>query len=88
MSSLTITGKVVGMDGISLPGVLITVVGESIKTPHKTTTDEDGHFELEDLPPPGQYLLSASMIGFMDWKKPVVVSPGQAFIANITMYEE
>lgn len=87
MSSLSITGKVVDLNNEVLPGVVIAVDGESLNTPHTTVTNEEGHFELRDLPPPGQYLLSATMQGFMDWKKPVVVQPDQPFIANITMYE-
>ena len=88
MSSLSIVGTVVGQNNEVLPGVVVSVEGEGINTPHTTVTNAEGRFELRNLPPPGQYLLSAAMTGFMDWKKPVIVQPDQPFIANITMYEE
>jgi len=87
-SSLSIEGKVIDLNNEALPGALVFVDGEGIKTPISTVTGSDGHFELRDLPPPGQYLLSVTMEGFMDWKKTVVVSPDRTFIANITMYPE
>lgn len=88
MSSLSITGGVVGQNNEVLPGVVISIEGEGVSIPFTTVTNEEGRFELRDLPPPGQYLLSANMTGFMDWKKPVVVQPDQPYIANITMYQE
>lgn len=88
MSELSITGNVVGQNNEALPGVVVSVDGEGIEPSITTVTNDEGRFLLRDLPPPGQFLLSAAMDGFMDWKKPVVVTPGQSFIANITMYEE
>ena len=87
-TSLTISGKVADQNSAALSGVVVSVEGEGVETPYTAVTGEEGHFELRDLPPPGQYLVSASIIGFMDWKKPVVVQPGQTFVVNITMYEE
>ncbi len=87
-STFSITGKVVDMDNQPLPGIVISVDGEGVETTITTVTNSEGHFELRNLPPPGQYLLSATMEGFMDWKKPVVVQPDVPFIANITMYPE
>ena len=88
MSSLTITGKVVDIDDSALPGVVVFIIGENVETTISTVTDSHGHFELRDLPPPGQYLLSASKDGFLDWKKPVSVQPDNPFEVNITMYPE
>lgn len=87
-TSLSILGKVVDSENQALPGVTISVEGEGVETPYVSVTREEGQFELRDLPPPGQYLLSAVMQGFMDWKKPVVVQLGQPFLVNITMYSE
>ncbi len=87
-SSFSIAGKVVDMDAKPLLGVVVSVEGEGLETTITTLANHEGHFKLRDLPPPGQYLLSASMKGFMDWKKPVVVTPDTTFKVNITMYPE
>ena len=87
-SPFSIIGKVIDMENQPLPGVVVSVDGESVTTTITTVTNSEGLFELRELPPPGQYLLSASLTGFMDWKKPVVVQPDVPFIANITMYPE
>lgn len=87
-SPFSIEGKVTDMEDQVLPGVVISVDGEGVEATITTVTNVQGLFELRDLPPPGQYLLSASLEGFMDWKKPVVFQPDVPFIANITMYPE
>jgi len=87
-STFSIAGKTVDMDNNPVSGVVVFVDGESVETTISTVTDSKGHFELRELPPPGQYLVSASLEGFLDWKKPVVVSPDEAFVVNITMYPE
>ncbi|MFK7785977.1 MAG: carboxypeptidase-like regulatory domain-containing protein [Crocinitomicaceae bacterium] len=84
----SIVGRTIDMDNAPLPGVVISVDGEGVETTITTVTNSEGQFELRDLPPPSQYLLSATMEGFMDWKKPVVVTPDTTFKVNITMYPE
>ena len=87
-SSITITGRVTNMEGEALEGIVVSVDGESVENTITTVTNAKGFFDLRDLPPPGQYLLSANLTGFLDWKKPIVVQPDVPFIANITMYPE
>jgi hypothetical protein len=87
-STFSVTGRVTTMEGEALPGVVVSADGEAIENTITTVTNAEGLFDLRDLPPPGQYLLSAQLAGFLDWKKPIVVQPDVPFIANITMYPE
>jgi outer membrane receptor protein involved in Fe transport len=60
----TLTGSVADQSGAVLPGVTVTVTGESLIGGARTTvTDENGVYRFPTLPP-GTYSVSAELSGF------------------------
>jgi hypothetical protein len=57
-----IYGKIVGIDGNGIPGVLVTITGEKIGK-LTTITSEKGNFRLLSLPP-GEYDVKCELEGF------------------------
>ncbi len=58
-----IIGRVGDENGGGLPGVTVQVEGPTLQGSRVTTTDTDGHFRL-NLLPPGEYTLTFQLAGF------------------------
>src|SRR5436190_18750943 len=70
---------------VKLPGVLVTIVrdGSSAETAEQVT-DENGHFQLGDLPP-GRYKVRATLDGFEPRERDAVVEDGADIHLNIDL---
>lgn len=58
-----LTGRVAAEDGTALPGANIVVTGDAIDGLRGTTSDGEGAFRIEGLPP-GAYEVTASFLGY------------------------
>jgi outer membrane receptor protein involved in Fe transport len=59
----TVTGRVVGQDGLALPGVTVTATSPNLQGARTVTTNDVGHYIIPFLPP-GEYTLAFEMQGF------------------------
>ena len=79
----TLKGQTIDEGGLAIPGVLITASSESMMGVRQMSTDPEGRFYFNDLPP-GDYSVSAEKAGFAKVSKTnVIVSVGR--VANITI---
>jgi len=79
-----IRGQVLFEEGAPLPGVTVTLSGESVQKRQFISTDE-GYFEFADLPP-GSYDVTAELEGFnRTVHKGVRVYGGKISVLNITL---
>ena len=62
--------------GLALPGVSVTLSGESIIGPRSATTDVDGSYRFQALPP-GDYTIQFELSGFQTvvFEEPSASSP-------------
>ncbi len=58
-AQFTVSGRVTGADGISLPGATVSISSVNLKT----VTDTGGHYRFTELPV-GNYMVKASYIGY------------------------
>jgi iron complex outermembrane receptor protein len=58
-AQFTVSGRVTGADGISLPGATVSISNVNLKT----VTDTGGHYRFTELPV-GNYVVKASYIGY------------------------
>ena len=84
-AQVAITGRIQGMvtdpSGAAVPGAQLTVSGPALMTPRTTTTQSDGSYVFEQLPP-GAYELSVAASGFSNLvQRGIVINPG--FTATI-----
>jgi iron complex outermembrane receptor protein len=59
----TLVGVVRDATGAVLPGVVVTVTGAALGTPRTLVTNEQGRYELDNLPT-GRYVVEAALSGF------------------------
>lgn len=72
-----IAGQVTSMDGDVLPGTVISIGDAKGSFSRNTISDEDGNYNLANLPP-GTYSLTAFMTGMQSYQlKRVKVRPGR-----------
>jgi len=80
-----IRGVVRDSQGGFLPGVTITAASPNIATPITTVSTTDGTYRLLNLPP-GEYTITAELVGFSKQARPgVVVRSGLNIAVDITM---
>ena len=73
-----------------VPGVSVTISFSSVKEPlpdSTPTTDADGHFYLQDLPP-GRYILQATADGFDMQTQSLVVDSGATVQIKMPIYHK
>lgn len=78
-----VRGRVSDVEGLALPGVVVsvrTVAGMMVGT---TTTDGDGRFGLATGP--GSYRLRAELPGFRTTERPLTVTAGEPIDLSLTM---
>ena len=76
----TITGTVTDSTGAPVSGAEVRVDGTNLHT----LTDDDGHFELRDVPP-GPQVVRALMLGFKPLLRPVTAAPGARAKVNLRL---
>ncbi|MGH9160452.1 MAG: carboxypeptidase regulatory-like domain-containing protein, partial [Vicinamibacteraceae bacterium] len=77
-----ISGRVIDARGAPLPGVVVTVAG----TASETTTDGDGSFRIDGLPP-GRHVIRAALSGFAPAEAPVPLAAGETRTVTLTLDE-
>jgi Carboxypeptidase regulatory-like domain len=80
----TITGKVVGSDGLVLPGVTVEARSPALPAPRVTVTGGAGDYRLPALQP-GTYTLTFDLSGMGKVTKEAVVRLQQETVVNATM---
>lgn len=75
-----VLGTVTGPNGNPEEGVHIFLV----QTPHGTSSNSDGTFEIKNVPT-GQYTLAISKVGFEEQRQPLIVKTGQNNTINIIL---
>ena len=80
----TITGVLYDQLGGLLPGVNLTLVQQPQGARYDTTTDRNGAFSF-NLLPPGDYELTSSLPGFASVVTRIRVDPGTSFDRRITL---
>lgn len=81
----TLTGRVRGPGGVSVPGATVVVTESTTGERKATWTDEAGNFRLENIAP-GTYKLEVSLVGFRkDVREPVPVTAGKSLAVNIAL---
>ncbi|MFO7999492.1 MAG: carboxypeptidase-like regulatory domain-containing protein, partial [Bacteroidales bacterium] len=73
-----LSGIVTGPDNQPLRHVHVGFVGTQLGT----STDEEGKFALEGISP-GVYVLSASMVGFQDFRQEVRIRAGETIVLEV-----
>ncbi len=77
-----LSGIVTGPDNQPLRHVHVGFVGTQLGT----STDEEGKFALEGISP-GVYVLSASMVGFQDFRQEVRIRAGETIVLEVALPE-
>ena len=81
----TVAGTVTDPTGAVLPGSIITITDLSSKTKRTVTTNKEGNYVLQDVPP-GEYSVSATKPGFSQDEIPsLTVSVGSQAKADFRM---
>lgn len=80
----TVTGKVVGSDGLVLPGVTVEARSPALPAPRVTVTDGGGGYRLPALQP-GNYTLTYVLSGMSQVTKEAAVRLQQETVVNVTM---
>jgi len=82
-AQLSIGGRIVDEQGLSLPGVAVTLVRPDGTTVAAHTSDEDGAFSFDVAP--GTYAVHAELTGFEPVNRPKIVAGSQPIALTITM---
>lgn len=69
-AQLTLRGRYVDADSLALPGVNVAILSQDSALITGTTTGNDGHFIIKGIPS-GDYILSATMIGYDNNVRPI-----------------
>jgi Ca-activated chloride channel homolog len=85
-SAGVVTGVVSDSSGSRIPGVEVTLVSAAIPAPVVTTTDENGSYRFEGLPP-GTYTVTCTLPGFVAFRQEFVVNPENLRVALATKLE-
>ena len=80
----TVSGRVVSADGLSLPGVTVTVTSANLLGERVLVTSENGDY-IVPLLPPGDYTITFELAGFQSLSKSVALAGTQSVPLNITM---
>jgi hypothetical protein len=64
-ASASITGRVTDQTGAPVPGAVVSVTSPALQVPSVTvSTDQDGNYQVLDLPAPGVYKINFAHAGF------------------------
>jgi Carboxypeptidase regulatory-like domain len=80
----TITGRVVDGQGLSVPGVTVSLAGPNLQGILTVVTSENGDYILPQLPP-GTYVVTFELSGFERQQKTIPLAPTQTLPLNVTM---
>ena len=80
----TISGTAVDAQGLSLPGVTVTVSSPSLQGTRTAVTDINGNYSLPQLPP-GDYAVEFTLSGFGDVEQAATVPLGGEVGVNAVM---
>jgi outer membrane receptor protein involved in Fe transport len=80
----TITGRVVDGQGLSVPGVTVSVQGPNLQGIPTAVSSENGDYILPQLPL-GPYTVTFELSGFERQQKTVALAPTQTLPLNVTM---
>lgn len=81
-------GKIVGNDNNALPGATIIAVHQPSGTQYATTTNTDGHFNLQGMRTGGPYTIKLSFIGYTTKTyTDISLFLGESFKLNAAMNE-
>jgi hypothetical protein len=84
-STGTLTGRVRGPGGVSVPGATVVLTNAQSGERKATWTDEAGNYIFNGLTP-GNYKLEASLVGFRtDVREPVPITEGKTLKVNIAL---
>ena len=78
-----IRGRVVDPSGGAIVGAQVTVTSERPGTPAKTVTNQQGEFELTNLP--GAYTVRVNATGFVDTARRLTLAAGEPMTADFTL---
>ena len=80
-----ITGVVIDAQGAAVQGATVTATGPALLKPKTFKSVNGGVYELEDLPP-GEYQITASMMGFKGFvERGIVLTAGFTATVNIPL---
>jgi hypothetical protein len=80
-----VEGQVLDATGALVPDASVTMTEAAKGVPHKTTSDQSGHYILSNLPA-GLYTLEAVAAGFKSYAQPnVVLQVGQNIQINLAL---
>jgi hypothetical protein len=80
-----VTGTARDEQGAAVPGATVLATGDNAPRGYRTTTDATGSYHLSDLPP-GEYDVSAELIGFATFKRTAIrVRAGLTVTVDLTM---
>ncbi len=79
-----VTGKLVGTDGLVLPGVTVEARSEALPGPRVTVSDGQGTYRLQALPP-GICNITFELSGMAKVTKEVLVQLAQDTVLDVTM---
>jgi hypothetical protein len=80
----SVVGDVKDPSGAILPGVMVEIRADQGDASLKAVTDEDGHYEFENIPS-GRYHLMFSLAGFRTSTQQVAVTPDEEATVDATM---
>lgn len=80
----TISGRVVDQQGLSLPGVSVTVASPNLQGVRLAVTSENGDYILAQLPS-GSHTVTFDLAGFQRIERQVNLAPTQVLPLEITM---
>ncbi len=84
-TNASFSGSVVDVSGAGISNATIMLTSLETDTGHTITSDQDGHFEITDLPP-GHYVLQTSARGFAPLRDTEVdLAPGRHMQRNIML---
>ena len=78
-----VTGAVFSSDGLSLPGVTVTVSSTSLRDAIRLLTDNDGIYAIRGLPP-GDYTVAFELQGMAPKSENTVVELGRTTLRGTT----
>ena len=87
-----VVGTVIGDDGNRLAGLSVTVENATIGLRRTATTDEQGHYEITDLPVGSNYAVRVALAGFatVENDRVTIAASGSTtvdFVIRLTMRE-
>ena len=80
----TISGRVIDVQGATLPGATVTARSPNLQGTREVVTSENGDYILTGLPS-GPYVVTVTMSGFQTHTRNVVLAPTQVLPVEVTL---